>query len=184
MKKNFVLKFLIFCTLLLGILLPSCNNFNEWKLNVSFQLNEREGYPRSDQMVIWLEKTDSTFVKTLYISEYLAYGGYNEPEICPDWAVKSNWLKVSQEEFDAITSATPNVGLVNMELSCSKEQVPEGDYNIFIEVHLTEDYNELYSGLVKISQKKDINTLLVSYNPKKYGKASYNVLSDVQVSLN
>ena len=154
-------------------------------LTVSFQMNEREGYPRSDQLVIWLEKPDGTFVKTLFVSDYLSYGGYNDPEICPGWTTKTDWEEASQEEFDAITGATPSIGLVNLELTCSSELVPKGDYHIFIEVHLTADYNELYSGLVKVSRRKRYsNQLLVSYKPEKYARATYDVLSNVQVSIN
>ena len=168
----------------LGTLFPGCNRTREWILDVSFQLAEREGYPRSDQLVVWLEKPDGTFVKTLFVSEYLSYGGYNHPEICPDWSTKTNWEKASQEEFDAVTAATPSLGLVNMALSCTSVVVPRGEYNIFIEVHLTTDYNELYSGMVKVSGRKFNNNLTVSYKPERYHKATYDVLADVQVSLN
>jgi hypothetical protein len=168
----------------LGALFPGCNRTREWILDISFQLTEMEGYPRSDQLVIWLEKPDGTFVKTLFVSEYLSYGGYNDPEICPSWSTKTNWEEASQEEFDAVTGATPSIGLVNMALSFTSEVVPRGEYNIYIEVHLAADYNELYSGLVKVSGRKFNNNLTVSYNPEKYHKATYDVLSDVRISLN
>jgi hypothetical protein len=175
---------LLILVLGLGTIFHGCNRTREWIVDVSFQLAEMEGYPRSDQLVIWLEKPDGTFVKTLFVSEYLSYGGYNHPEICPDWSTKTNWEEASQEEFDAVTSATPSVGLVNMALSCTSEVVPRGEYNIFIEVHLLTDYNELYSGKVKVSGRKFNNNLTVSYKPERYPKATYDVLSDVQVSLN
>jgi len=168
----------------LGTLFSGCNRTREWILNVTFELTDMEGYPRSDQLVIWLEKPDGAFVKTLFVSEYLSYGGYNHPEICPDWSSKTNWEEASQEEFDAVTSATPSVGLVTLELMCTSEVVPKGEYNIFIEVHLTTDYNELYSGMVKVSGRKFNNNLTVSYKPEKYHKATYDVLSNVQVNLN
>jgi hypothetical protein len=177
---------LLFWVLLIGLItfFPGCNRTREWILDVSFELTEREDYPRSDQLVVWLEKTDGTFVKTLFVSEYLSYGGYNDPEICPSWTSKTNWEEASQEEFDAVTSATPSIGPVHMALSCTSEEVPKGEYIIFIEVHLTTDYNELYSGMVKVSGRKFSNNLTVSYIPEKYHKATYDVLSNVQISLN
>lgn len=184
MKKIRILSVFIAFTFALGLFAPGCNQTREWILNVSFQLNELEDYPRSDQLVIWLEKPDGTFVKTLFVSEYLSYGGYNHPEICPDWTTKTNWEEASQEEFDAVTSATPSIGLVNLELTCSNEEVPKGEYRIFMEVHLMADYNELYSGLVRISGRKCNKQLLVSYTPDKYPKATYDALNNVQVSLN
>ncbi len=39
-----------------------------------------------NQHFLWLKKPDGTFAKTLFVSEYLSYGGYNHPEICPDWS--------------------------------------------------------------------------------------------------
>jgi len=72
----------------------------------------------------------------------------------------------------------------NMEFACSNEEVPKGEYRIFIEVHLTADYNELYSGKVKVSRRKYNNQLRVSYKPEKYTRATYDVLSSVQISLN
>jgi len=184
MKKNRILSVFVAFIIGLWIFIPGCNQTREWILTVSFQLNNLENYPRSDQLVIWLEKTDGTFVKTLFVSEYLSYGGYNDSDICPDWSSNTNWEEASQEEFDAVTSATPSIGLVQMEFICSNEQVPKGEYNIFIEVHLTADYNELYSGKVKVSRRKYRNQLLVSYKPDKYAKATYDVLSNVQTSLN
>ena len=184
MKKNRVLSVFVAFIIGLGIFIPGCNQTREWVLNVSFQMTELEGYPRSDQLVIWLEKSDGTFAKTLFVSEYLSYGGYNHPEICPDWVKKTNWEESSQEEFDAVTSATPSIGLVNLELKCSNEEVPKGEYRIFIEVHLTADYNELYSGMVRVSGRKFNDQLLVAYKPEKYPKATHDVLSNVQISLN
>ena len=184
MKNHRVISFFVAFIIGLGIFIPGCNQTREWILNVSFQMTELEGYPRSDQLVIWLEKLDGTFVKTLFVSEYLSYGGYNDPEICPDWVTKTNWEEASQEEFDAVTSATPAIGLVNMEFACSNEVVSKGEYRIFIEVHLTADYNELYSGMVRVSGRKFNNQLLAAYKPEKYPKATHDVLSNVQISLN
>ena len=146
-------------------------------------MNEREEYPRSDQLVIWLEKPDGTFVKTLFVSEYLSYGGYNDPDICPDWSSNTNWEEVSEAEFDALTGATPKIGIVQIEVVLLKEEVPRGDYNIFTEVHLTADYNELYTGKIRISRRDATSQLEVSYRPERYHAATYDILSDLRVSV-
>lgn len=168
-----------------ALLISGCNLLasRDKIMNVSFQMNEREDYPRSDQLVIWLQKPDGTFVKTLFVSEYLAYGGYNDPDICPDWSSNNNWEEVSEEEFDALTGATPAIGPVQMNMSLTGEQVPKGDYIVFVEVHLTADYNELYSGKIKVSGKASESLLEASYRPEKYPAATYDVLSDLKVSI-
>ncbi len=93
-------------------------------------------------------------------------------------------MDASEEEFDAVTDSTPQIGEVQLELSFPRDQVPNGAYNIFIEVHLTEEFNELHSGLVQVSGKKFSTQLQVSYKPEKHINATYDVLSEVRVSLN
>ncbi len=185
MKKH-IIQILIILTLgASAVIISGCNAFasKDAILNISFQMNEREEYPRSDQLVVWLEKPDSTFVKTLFISEYLSYGGYNDPDICPDWSSNNNWEMVSQEEFDALTGATPSIGSVQIEINLPKGQVPNGEYIIFVEVHLTADYNELYSGKISVTRKETSALLEAAYIPEKYHNATYDVLSDVRINI-
>ncbi len=51
MKNRFYLVIVV-AGISLGIFIPGCNQTRQWILNVSFQLNELEDYPRSDQLVI------------------------------------------------------------------------------------------------------------------------------------
>ena len=184
MKKITILS--VFMVLLFGltVMLSGYNQSKERQINLSFLINKREGYPRSDQLVVWLEKPDGSFVKTLFLSDWLSYGGYNDAEVCPDWSSKTDWESVSQEEFDAVTSATPRVGSVSLDLVCLSDEVPNGEYLIFVEVHLNAEFNELHSGKIWVSGKKAGNPLDVSYVPGKYHEATYDVLSDVYVNIN
>ena len=140
------------------------------KFEIRFHLNDIQSFVPSYQMAIWLENKDSSFVKTLFLSEYLSYGGYNIPEICYEWSSKARWMEVTKEEFDAVTSATPGIGDVELKLVCPENLIPEGKYNIYIEVHLVDEYNELYSGELVISGKKSTNYLHVKYIPSRYPK--------------
>ena len=167
----------------IGVINTGCDASRDRVLDISFMMNELEDYPRSDQLVIWLETLDGTVIKTLFVSEYLSYGGYNDPEICSDWSSNTDWEAVSQEEFDALTGATPSIGPVHMDIILSGEQVPKGEYTIFVEVHLTADYNELYSGKIRLSRREESTLLEVSYKPERYHDATYNVLSDVRVTV-
>lgn len=152
------------------------------KFEFRFHLNDIQSFVPSDQIVIWLENSDSTLVKTLFVSEYLSYGGYNIPEICTQWSSKANWNDATKEEFDAVTGATPGTGDVSLRLECPASIVPEGKYLVFVEVHLVDEYNELYSGEITISGKKSINNLKVNYVPVKYPKKTEgDLLTNVQV---
>ena len=167
---------------LILIVLTGFSGAKNRKFDIRFKLNDIQSFVPSNQVAIWLETTDSSIVRTLFLSEYLSYGGYNIKEICYDWSSKTKWEDVSQEEFDAVTSATPGVGDVKLKLECPASLVPEGKYLIFIEVHLVDEYNELYQGELTISGKKSVTNLQVMYKPGKYPKKTEgDILSDVQV---
>ena len=124
-------------------------------LQVSFHLNKITEIKPSYQIAIWLEKPDGTYVQTLFVSEFLSYGGFTLPGICSDWSKKTDWSKTSKEEFDAVTGATPLSGDINFEFHCSKKKIPKGKYEYMIEVHLIEGFNELYKGQIEIGYKKN-----------------------------
>lgn len=182
-KKNrsavALLKALLLCSC---IVISGYSKVKTRKFDITFQLNNIQSFVPSHQLAIWLEREDSSIVKTLFLSEYLSYGGYNIPSICGEWSSKTNWSEVTQEEFDAVTSATPGVGIVKLKLESAADMIPDGKYRIFIEVHLAEEYNELYSSEIIFSGKKAKNILQVSYIPGKYPKKTEgDLLSDVTV---
>lgn len=183
MKNNVMRLWLLMSMVFVGLFFQSCEGSQERIVEVSFTMNELEDYSRSDQLVIWLEKPDGTFVKTLFVSEYLSYGGYNDPDICPDWHTNTDWEMASQEEFDAVTAATPSIGAVNMQFNLTADQAPKGEYVIFVAIHLIEDYNEIWQKNIFLSRKGDSGKLEVSYAPGKYQGASYDALSEVRVNV-
>ena len=178
-KAGSLFKAILLC---LCIIISGYGKVKTRKFEITFQLNEIKSFVPSYQTAIWLERSDSSFVKTLFLSEYLSYGGYNIPAICSDWSSKTNWNDVTREEFDAVTSATPGAGMVKLKLESPADIIPDGKYRIFIEVHLAEEYNELYTGEVTFSGKKFKTSLQVNYLPGKYSKKSEgDLLSDVMV---
>ena len=91
MKINYNRKVLLWSIIVgLSFLTIGCSDKNR-TIELSFQLNNAESFVPSDQMVVWMEQSDRSFVKTLYISEYLAYGGITLNFVCPDWFGRSNW---------------------------------------------------------------------------------------------
>ena len=179
MKKGKNL-FLLICSTVLFVIISGFSNSNR-TLELTFKLKNTEAFISSDQMIVWLEKSDSSFVKTLFVSEYMAYGGFNLEYICPNWPERSGWEMISNDEFDAVTGATPGSGDVKFEFIVEKDSIPDGEYKIFIEVHLAEKYNELYSTTINLSDTTCIRELSVTFIPEKYSKATGNHLSDVKV---
>lgn len=151
------------------------------ELIISMHVNNKTGVQPSYQMAIWLEKPDGTYFKTLYVSDYISYGGFNHKEICPDWVALSGWQNASIDEVDAVTGATLLPGDESMTFECSKKQIPPGKYKYFIEVHLIENYNELYSGEIEIGKEDKVKSIPeVKYIPEKHPKAG-DILSNVIV---
>ena len=173
--------FLLISIVTLSILTIGCSG-KKRTIEISFQLNKSEAFTPSDQMVVWLEKPGGSFVKTFYISEYLAYGGFAINSICPDWSGKPNWKELSKEEFDAVTGATPDQGDVKFELEVENDDIPDGEYILFIEVHLAEKYNELYSTTINLSNEKCISNFNLTFVPEKYSKTTRDHLTDVNVT--
>ena len=168
--------------LVLFLLLISASGSKDRKLELKFHLNDIQSFVPSYQMAIWIENTDGTFIRTLFLSEYLSYGGYNLPEICPEWSKKAAWENVSKEEFDAVTGATPGTGEVDLKLTCPGNILPEGKYRLFVEVHLVDEYNELYTSDIEISGKKGTGEFKVSYiNGKCPKKLEGDLLTGVTV---
>lgn len=164
------------------VLLTGFSGSKNHKFEFRFHLQDIQSFVPSCQMAIWLETPDSNYVKTLFLSEYLSYGGYNLPEICSEWSSKSKWDEVSKEEFDAVTAATPSVGDVELKLQCPAGVIPLGKYLVFIEVHLVDEFNELYYAELDITGKKNERDLNVKYVPGKYPKMTEgDILRGVKV---
>ncbi len=151
------------------------------ELVFSLHVNDKTGVQPSYQMAIWLEKPDGSYFRTLYVSDYVSYGGFNHKEICPDWIEKSNWQKAPADNVDAVTGATLFPGDdETLTFPCSKKLIPPGKYKYFIEVHLIENYNELYSGEIEVGKEESRSVPHVKYIPEKHPKAG-DILSDISV---
>ena len=49
------------------------------------------GEDPSYQTTIWLEDDNGKLLKILFVSDYLSYGGFVHPMICPTWAKQADW---------------------------------------------------------------------------------------------
>ena len=180
MKKRYVTWELLI--VLLGMfLITSCSDKNR-TINISFTMINVKSYNPSYQMVIWLEKPDGTFFKTLFVTDYLAMGGYLEYGVCPRWSKKANWNEVTKEEFDAVTGATPAPGNVKMKIKT--DDVPNGKYFLYLQVHLKEDLNDTYRGEVDFSGRKKAHVQMKPYktNNTKDGERQ-SIISNIRVTI-
>ncbi|MDX2429875.1 MAG: DUF2271 domain-containing protein [Bacteroides sp.] len=157
-----------------------CEAAKSKELVFSYQIEKKEKVNPSYCMAIWLETLDGNYVKTLYASDWLAYGGYTVEGVCPVWVEKSIWATNADELPDAISGATPIVGAREMRFQWNKKELPAGRYIYKIEVHLAADYNEIYSGEIEFGKASSRSETKVEYFPEKH-KEIAGLLSDVVV---
>lgn len=149
-------------------------------LQITYHLENVSGVVPSYQTAIWLENTDGEIQKMLLVSEFLSYGGYNDSTICPHWSRKADWENISSEEFDAVTSATPSIGQNELTIDCQKAKLLPGNYNYFVEVHITEDYNVLAKGSILLGGEESRSDAELRFFPRVHPKAD-TLLKNVSV---
>lgn len=152
-------------------------------LHVNFQISG----PKSDvqpsyQTAVWIEDVQGNLLKTLFVSEYLSYGGYNDSTICPQWSSRANWDAAPEEEYDARTQATPSVGEHDLTFDLSGENVLPGPYFVNIQVHLLEDYNIACSAKMMFGSEAAASAAPVTFSPRQYPGTEI-VLSHVRIEF-
>ncbi len=181
MKKNLIVRLLLIF-LIGAFIITACTR--ERNIIVSYQMKDVKEIIPSYQLTIWLEKPDGTFVTTLFVSEYLAYGGYLEYGVCPSWSKKAHWDTVTKEELDAVSGATPVPGEVKLEMKFNADKVPDGEYNLFIQVHLTSDLNDTYKGKVNFVSGKATVSQIKPYKIKEVkSEDKYRLLSNIKLTI-
>ena len=147
-------------------------------LEISFLFNKAEGVVPSYQIAMWLEDEEGRYVKTLFVSEYLAGPGISLEVVCPDWVKQARWDKVADSEFDAATHPTPPVGANTMKFDCGKRGIAPGNYRFCVQAHIHENYNILYRGRIVLGQGATEGVAEAFYSPRKHPLAAgilYNV---------
>ena len=120
-------------------------------------------------------------MRSLFVSDWLAFGGYNHSYVCPSWNAKADWGNVSKEEFDAVTSATPEAGEEStLTFDCEASGLKAGMYKCLIETHITGDYNIKYSGDISVKDKANSVNPDPVYLPEKHEIAG-DFLHDVRM---
>jgi hypothetical protein len=148
---------------------------------ISFQLNpaDTEEFAPSYQTVAWLETLEGKYVRSLLVSEYMSYGGFMEPELCPRWHEVSDWEVNYEEEMDAVTAATPGLDETVLTFDCREETLIPGVYKYCVQTHIVEDYNILYTGEIRIGGDENENVAEVTFTPSENPDAN-KVLTEVK----
>lgn len=114
---------------------------------------ERSGTSASNQYAVWIENSVGEVVRTLYVSNFTANGGYQRREDCvPTWVAHAHPAQMSTDELDAVSAATPRSGQQTHVWDGKDERgnvVTEGEYRIYVEGTLYWSSTVLYSGVVR-----------------------------------
>jgi hypothetical protein len=116
---------------------------------------------------IWLEDGKGKLVKTLYVTSELSSSEYLMGEACPDWVKQAHWDKADKAVVDAVTGPTPNVGIGALAFDLGALGVAEGAYQFKFQVHITEQYNVLYTGSLNAGASPQDVVLEVRYSSAK-----------------
>jgi len=149
-------------------------------LEISYKFKKASGVQPSYQTAIWLEDERGELARTLFVSEYLSYGGFHDSTICPSWSRKANWDNIDEAVFDAVTAATPSAGENSLKVDCQKENIAPGTYRCCMQVHIIENYNIIYCGTIRIGGKNNQTETTATFTPVKHPQAG-DVLSDVKM---
>lgn len=110
----------------------------------------RGGTQASNQYAVWIENEASELIKTLYVTDFTADGGYAQREDSfPVWVSKAKPENMEKPEIDAVSGATPQSGIQEFEWDgTDKDGIPvsEGTYQIYVEGTLYWSSSVLYSG--------------------------------------
>ena len=123
-----------------------------WAEKISVAVNPGEAYSkRAPQIAVWVEDSDGTYVGTLFVTKKASGNKWigspkdGRPESLPDWYKSKGQnpaVKISKEDLDATTSATPKKGIV-----ISKDlELEKGKTYVFkCQANQSFDYNEYYT---------------------------------------
>ena len=123
-----------------------------WAEKISVAVNPGEAYSkRAPQIAVWVEDSDGTYVGTLFVTKKASGNKWigspkdGRPESLPDWYKSKGQnpaVKISKDDLDATTSATPKKGIV-----ISKDlELEKGKTYVFkCQANQSFDYNEYYT---------------------------------------
>ena len=156
------------------------------KVEISFNYAYQKGFA-SNQFALWIEDAEGGYIKTLFATKWTAAGGWKRREnSLPLWVKRSSLAEMNKTQIDALSGATPKTGgILNFTWDGTNnagKQLPDGEYKIFIEGTLRNEYSVLYTLPVKLSEKHAAETLVdVQGKYSGTGKGEQNMISKVTV---
>lgn len=124
-------------------------------VSIDFEYMRMSG-KASNQLALWVEDENGKIVKTILVTDFTAgrRGYENREDALNHWVDAAEPGNMSDEEIDAISSATPQAGKQHYSWDLTDEngqRVPDGRYYIRLEGTLYWRSNVLYTGIVDLN---------------------------------
>ncbi|ATW28777.1 hypothetical protein DCMF_20670 [Candidatus Formimonas warabiya] len=128
------------------------------KVEISFPFARQAGVA-SNQFAVWIEDKEGTLVKTLFVTDFTAQGGYHSrKEALAAWVQRSNPAGAPAGDIDEVSGATPPSGNLTYTWDCADQNgnpVSGGEYRFFVEGTLFWESNVLYSGTIAVGETQE-----------------------------
>lgn len=125
-------------------------------VTVSFPYVKQPG-ASSNQFAVWVEDSFGNYVKTIFVTDFTVFGGFETREdSVPEWVDKSGIRNGTGENLDAVSGATPQTGTEEYMWACIDEYgdaVPEGEYKILVEGTVKEESRVIYTAEITVGNK-------------------------------
>ena len=159
---------------------------NNKTVQINFDYTKRDGFS-SNQIAIWLEDANGNYIKTIYITDFTGRksGWKKRNQSLSNWQKKSNAIKMSQADIDAVSKATPKQGNVNIIWDCKDNNgklIKDGNYKIVVEATIYQDNNVLYTAEINIGNKANSQIAIPKYS--KSEAKEIDIIKNVKVSFN
>ena len=159
-------------------------------VELSFNYQKQSG-AGSNQWAVWIENSEGKVVRTLTVTSFTSKGrggrrGYTfRPTCTPTWVKNAKAEEMSDEQIDAVTSATPSQSGIQTYTWDFKDadgkEVPAGDYKICFEATLYFNSILLYSG--SFSTKDKAGEIKLTSTLTEEDEQHKNMITEVKAEL-
>jgi hypothetical protein len=131
----------------------------EFSLSLDPEVYARSHYKKPPQFAVWIEDAAGERIRTVWVTERTGTGNWGgeivRPVSLPYWV--SRWKKETgrtgdptpeSPAADAVTGATPK-----QDLTCRIEVPAATEWNYFVEVNVSGDFNDFFAAVSKDGQK-------------------------------
>ena len=159
-------------------------------VELSFNYQKQSG-AGSNQWAVWIENAEGKVVRTLTVTSFTSKGrggrrGYTfRPTCVPTWVKNAKAEKMTDEQIDAVTGATPAQSGVQTYTWDFKDadgkEVPAGDYKICFEATLYFNSIILYTG--SFSTKDKAGEIKLTSTLTEEDESHKNMITEVKATL-